>query len=100
MGQARWTAAAELELEEALFHVAMDAGRPHVADRLDGEVRSLAQLLADNPLLGEARPDLGDSLRVFSFKRWAIVYRPSADAVDIVGFVDAARDFGDFFRYR
>jgi plasmid stabilization system protein ParE len=100
MRQARWTAQAALELEEILFYIALEAGRPNVAERLDQKVRAVADRLANNPLLGEAWPDLGSGLRVFSFKRWAVIYRASDTGVDIVGFVDAARDFGDFFRGR
>lgn len=97
MSPARWSPLAGLELEEILYYIAFEAGRPGVAEKLNRQIQELADRLAQYPALGEARPELGRGLRVFSFKRWVIVYRPFEDGIDVVGFVDTAREFNDFF---
>jgi toxin ParE1/3/4 len=100
MARAHWTALAELDLEEILYYIAVESGRPLTAGRIGQLVRETCDKLAASPMLGEAAPELGAGLRLFSFKRWAIIYRPSDRGIDVIGVVDGARDFGDYFRFR
>ena len=48
--------------------------------------------------MGTARPDLGEDLRVFSHKRYVIVYRALADGIEVLRVVDGARDYPSLFR--
>jgi plasmid stabilization system protein ParE len=48
--------------------------------------------------MGTARPDLGGDLRVFSHKRYVIVYRALADGIEVLRVVDGARDYPSLFR--
>ena len=48
-------------------------------------------LLADNPLLGAARPDLADDLRYLVVSTYLILYRRIAGGVEIVRVVHGAR---------
>lgn len=90
MSGANWMPLAKLELEEILFYIAVEGGRPALADSIGRQIRDKADQLAQGPLLGEARPDLGPNLRLFSFKRWALVYRPTETSIEVIGLVDAA----------
>lgn len=100
MPRARWTSLAELDLEEILYYIAVEAKRPLVAEKIGEQIRSCCERLARSPHLGEVRADLGERLRTFSFKRWVVVYRPADDGIDVVGIVDGARDYGNYFRGR
>jgi hypothetical protein len=83
MARAHWTALAELDLEEILYYIAVESGRPLTAGRIGQLVRETCDKLAASPMLGEA-----------------IIYRPSDRGIDVIGVVDGARDFGDYFRFR
>jgi toxin ParE1/3/4 len=100
MAHASWLSAAERDLDEILAYIAVGQGRPLIAEQIAHQVREKCDLLANAPMLGEARPELGPELRLFSYRRWAIVYRPTSSGVKIVGIVDCARDFADYFRSR
>jgi toxin ParE1/3/4 len=64
-------------------------------DRLDESLR----LLASQPLMGRARPELVDGLRSRPFERYVIFYLPLSDGIDVVRVLHSARDieaiFGD-----
>jgi toxin ParE1/3/4 len=56
------------------------------------ELLERCQLLADNPLIGRARPELRPGLRSFPHGDYLIFYRPAADGVTIVRVLHGARD--------
>lgn len=43
------------------------------ADRMVDRIGSVARLLADNPRMGRARPEIADDLRSFAVGRWVIL---------------------------
>jgi toxin ParE1/3/4 len=92
MAIARWTPLAELDLEEILYYIAFESGRPETAERIGEEFRVCCDGLARSPNLGERRPEFGNQLRIFSLKRWAIAYRAAVDGIEVIGVVDGARD--------
>ena len=51
-------------------------------------------LLGRNPLLGEMRNDLPHNLRGFVAGSFVILYTPTANGIEIVRVVHAARDLG------
>jgi toxin ParE1/3/4 len=71
--------------------------RPSTAAMIMREISSHCDHLARLPYTGTARPDLDDSLRIASWKRWVIVFRPSEDGVDVLRIVDGSRDFAQLF---
>ncbi|MHA6722208.1 type II toxin-antitoxin system RelE/ParE family toxin [Sphingomonas sp. RS2018] len=67
-----------------------------VADRYDARIRSVIAKLATFPQRGSNRSDLGEGLRSISFEgRILIVYRVTAESVDIRRIVHGARDIDD-----
>jgi len=40
---------------------------------------------------------LGDDVRVTSWKRWVIVFRPAAHGIDVLRVVDGSRDWTKLF---
>jgi hypothetical protein len=50
--------------------------------------------------MGQAYPELGVNARGFTFKRWLIVYRPSAGGIEVAAVIDSSQDFARFFERR
>ena len=84
------TARAEEDLIEIWLYIAHDDVR--AADRLLDEIEGKFSLLADQPSLGPARPDIAKGLRYFPVRRYLILYREITDGVEIVRVVHGARD--------
>ena len=62
-------------------------------DRLDEQFG----LLATQPLMGRARPELGPELRSYPFGRYMIFYAPLADGIDVIRVLHGARDIDAAF---
>jgi toxin ParE1/3/4 len=90
------TARAEEDLIDIWRHVA--AENPGAADRLLDRIDSVCERLAEFPRMGQARPDLAESLRYFVAGSYLVIYRETPDAVDIVRVVHGARNLPRLFR--
>ena len=78
MPSARRSDAAERDLREIAFRIALEEQRPRVAERvideLIGQAERLAQL-SSTTVSGTAAPEIGAGVRLFSHKRWVIIFR-------------------------
>ena len=85
---------AQADLDQIWRYVA--SGQPAAADDLLDALRGRFSLLASQPLLGEARPELSPELRSSRVGNYAIYYRPmQADiSIEIVRVLHGARDIG------
>ena len=98
MAHAEWSDQAINNLEEVAFHIGMHDGRPATAERIVHEVSQFANLIATQPHMESARYEFGENCRVISFEnRWVILYRPSADGIDVLRFMDGRRDYDRLF---
>jgi toxin ParE1/3/4 len=72
-----------------------------IADKVVAELLAECQFVADSLashfVIGTARPDLGESFRVFTHKRWVIVFRPIDNGIEVIRVVDGSRDFSRIF---
>ena len=96
MRLARRTEAAERDLQEIAFQIAVRDGRPIDADRIIDQLVGECQMLADtgrDSQLGMDSPELGDGVRLFSFKRWVIVFRYTEHGIDVLRFADSSQDY-------
>ena len=73
MGRLIRSARAEEDLIEIWMYIAAD--NPAAADRLLDRIEAKCQMLADNPGLGQPRPDIAPDLRYFLVGRYLILYR-------------------------
>lgn len=85
-----FTPAAEEDLLEILNYIARQ--RPLTARKWYRTLREKCEFLANNPELGQSRPELAISCRSFSVNRWVIYYRPVGEGVEILRVMDGARD--------
>jgi toxin ParE1/3/4 len=86
-----WAPRARQDLIGIWHHYA--ARNPDAADRLLDEVERVAGLLADNPMMGVGRSELGPGVRTFVAARiFVVAYRVLEDGVDVLAVVHHARD--------
>ncbi len=93
MGYLTRTAKAEEDLIEIWMYVAAD--NPEVADKLIERIDTKCKMLAHNPAMGQARPDIGSGLRYFPTGQYLILYRETSEGVEIVRIVHGARYLPD-----
>jgi len=97
MPRALRTEAAQKDLDDIAWYIAVHESRPRVAYKNIDDIIAKCELLANNPLLGTAKPEFGDRYRIFSHKRWVILFRPIEDGIEVLRIVDGSRDFSRLF---
>ncbi len=65
---------------------------PSAADRMLDLIEAKLRLLAANPALGPARPDIAPELRLFPIRRYVVLYRALPDGIEVVRVVHGTRD--------
>jgi toxin ParE1/3/4 len=80
--------------EDDLFDIWVSIASDHIqnADRFVEELHALAQELANQPLMGRARPEFGKDVRSFPHGDYLVIYRPMNDGVGIARVVYGGRD--------
>jgi plasmid stabilization system protein ParE len=89
---ALWTPLAELELEDILFYIRVQDGRPETAHRLGEEIFDLANQYAARGLPGHKHSAAPDGWFYIQHKRWLIFYQAHDAGIEVMRLVDAARD--------
>jgi toxin ParE1/3/4 len=97
MSQIRISPQAALDLDEIWNFIGIERRSPDAAYRQVEMIYDKFCILAESPLLGERRKDLGAALRVFSAGNYVIVYRPTDDGIAVARVVHGARDIGRLF---
>jgi toxin ParE1/3/4 len=95
MGRIQRTPRADLDLEELWFFIAQDD--PAAADRWLDTLEEKIRLLADNPLMGPARPDIARDLRYHPVGNHLLLYRVIQGGIEIVRVLHGARHLQDLF---
>jgi toxin ParE1/3/4 len=96
-----WSASARDDVDRIYQYIGEHERRPAAADKFvkklvaDGE--SYAASFSAGSVLGTARPGFGESYRIFSHKRWVIVFRPLVDGIEVLRVVDGSRDYAKLF---
>jgi toxin ParE1/3/4 len=68
------------------------------ADRVLDTLDERMQLLADQPFLGPARPDIARDLRYLVSENYLILYRVTGDVAEIVRVLHGARNLRALFK--
>jgi len=96
MRLARRSDAAELDLQEIAFQIAFSSHRPHLADQIIDELIGECAKLAESSQtaeMGTLTPELGEGVRLFSYKRWSIIFRYQTHGIDVLRFADGSQDY-------
>jgi len=91
----RRTAQAEEDLIDIWLYIAQD--NPGAADRLLDEIEEKFFLLADQPQLGPARPDIAEECRYFPVGNYLILYRIISGGIEVVRVVQGSRRLENLF---
>ncbi len=81
---------AALDILDVWDHIAEDDMA--AADRWVDQLDAALNRLATQPMMGRARPELGERLRSLPFRRYVIFYLPVEDGIDVVRVLHSARD--------
>lgn len=73
------------------------ADSPAAADRLLDAIDHRCALLADNPKLGPARPEITPELRYSPVRSYLIFYREVSEGIEVVRVLHGARDLRAIF---
>ena len=96
-----WSFASRQDIDEVYYYIGVRDRRPATADKVIGELRdachSYADAFAAGSVIGTARSDLGEDFRVFTHKRWVVIFRPIEDGIEVLRVVDGSRDFPRLF---
>ncbi len=92
----RRTPLAEQDLEDIWAFVAQD--NPGAADRLLDKIEQSIALLAENPYLGPARPDIAPELRYHPVGNYLLLYRIIKNGIELVRVVHGARHWLSLFQ--
>ena len=95
MSEVRKTPRARADLREIWLYIARD--NPEHATRFLRSIDEKCRTLADFPMMGRSRPELGPELRSFPVGHYAIFYRPLENGVEIVRILHQARDIEVLF---
>lgn len=86
------TLRAERDLDDIWFYIAIAANNPEAADRLLDALMTQARLVATQPKMGIARPELSPEIRSFIEGRYVVFYQPIPDGIEIVRVLHGSRD--------
>jgi plasmid stabilization system protein ParE len=96
MSAALRTEAADDDLRRIAYQIGVESGRPSVADRIIDELLDACDELArvaSFAELGTAAPELGTGIRLFSHRRWVIIFRYIEQGVLILRIADGSQDY-------
>jgi toxin ParE1/3/4 len=90
-------ALAEQDLERIAEFIGETNHSPDAAQRFLRELSSRFELYASQPRSGQARPDLGVEVRIFTHGNYVVVYRALHDGIDVLRVFHGAQDFPRLF---
>jgi plasmid stabilization system protein ParE len=97
MALALWTSQAATELEDILFYIRVEGGRPLTSQRIGEEFLDIAGKIAEGRLTGHAHSLAPPEWRYYRFKRWLIFYQPHSQGIEVMRIVDGAKDLPQEF---
>ena len=80
------------DLDDIWNYLGVEKGNPAAARHQIERLFEAFSTLAGQPLLGEARRDLGANVRTFVVRPFVVLYRPQTNGVQIAQVVHSARD--------
>ena len=96
MAVAYRTLAADNDLRSIAYQIGFESGRPRTAERIVDELIDCCDQLAKLSVisrLGTAAPELGHGIRLFTHRRWVIIFRYIDEGVLILRIADGSQDY-------
>jgi toxin ParE1/3/4 len=86
----------EQDVYEIALYIARD--NPDAAMRLIDRIDAVLQMLAENPLAGRDREELGPRVKSFSAGNYVLFYRPVSEGVELIRVLHGARNLRAIFK--
>lgn len=101
MARAKWTKPARDDLKAIGFYIGGKEMQPSVAAKILREIHSkaneYAEAFARGSVIGSEASELGENCRVFTHKRWVIIFEQLPDGIEILRVLDGNRDYPRLF---
>jgi toxin ParE1/3/4 len=88
------------DLYEIWKYIYLQSGSAVTANRVLDQNESRCRTYAENPLLGELRPDFAPDVRCFGVYNYIVFYVPLTDGIEVILVVHGSRDLPRVFRAR
>jgi toxin ParE1/3/4 len=98
MARVERTPQAEKSLDEVFDYIGRQRHSPAAAAKLLRQIDAKCRLYASQPLMGEARPDLGSDVRCFPVGNYVVIYRPIDDGILVLLVVHGTREIPTVYR--
>lgn len=95
MNSYRYSSDANTDIEEIVLY--LFALNPVAANRFLDSLEQTCELLAEHPLIGRSRSELGENLRSYPVGNYPAFYELRADGVDIARVVYGGHDLPSVF---
>ena len=92
MSTVRKTQKAEESLLDIGVWIYQSSGSIEIAFQELGRIDAKARQYANQPMMGTARPDLGENIRCFTVDSFVVIYEPSDDGITILLAIHGAQD--------
>lgn len=92
MARAVWTPLAAAELDEILYYISVEAGRPSVGEHNYFAIRRLADEYAREVAPRHTHGEAPHGWFYFRHKRWLVFYQLHAEGIEVMRVIDGSRD--------
>ena len=79
-------------------HVAKESQNEEIADRLIDTIDDTCRSYSEQPLMGQARPELAADVRCFPSGNYVVFYLPLSDGIEVLQVIHGAHDVPAHFR--
>jgi plasmid stabilization system protein ParE len=101
MASAIWTEPARDDLKSIGRYLGREQKSPRLAAKILRELKASADeystAFAQGSIIGSEAAELGENCRVFSHKRWVVVFEPSSKGIEVLRIFDGSRDYPRLF---
>ena len=90
------TESADADLRNIAYQIGVKSARPLTAEKIIDELIDCCNQLAELShisQMGTAAPELGRGIRLFSHRRWVIIFRYTDDGVLVLRVADGSQDY-------
>ena len=94
------TPAAEESLLDIGAYIYQTSGSIEIALKELGRIDAKARQYANQPMMGTARPDLGENIRCFTVDSFVVLYEPADEGITILLAIHGAQDVPRAFQKR
>jgi toxin ParE1/3/4 len=98
MSQVVFDSAALADVDAIYDHIGRTLKSPQAADRTIDRIQEACQTHANQPEMGERRPDLGEDLRIFPIGSYVVIYLPLQDGIRVIRVLLGRRNYPLLFR--